>query len=443
MHGTTIVFWDKTEVKIIKEIDTADNWWCSSAVLFSVKNGKNTIGEKSSPFNKDYEYYSHLQLKGKSLVQGQFPECPTCKGMLATGYGIENIECPELETARTCMNSSFVSIMDSAEKIKPLLGLLRDGYYALADTICFPSDGEGHFFYEVPNELKYYEAACYGYYCNWDYSCCDHFPMFLYPTQSASLINYERVEYYAQILKTEDESPRALAYHLYGFMNALLDGHHKACAAASLGKCVRCLTIIPCDGSHFDRNTLTKGVNLKQSNPVIEKMMFAGLATEAPEGIRYLDVYKDPVVQPDLSLQKYGLTDNRIHYGTASYPTIRDIAALTNAKNIKGLIPDFDLDVITRLVAEDTSDADRYLEAILNWLSATNPEAAYNLAISIVKRGPGFMRHDRLHSAFLYLLNFKNDEVEQLFADYYIDHDGKEHDDIFDIVNSYWKNDID
>ena len=433
------MFGNKAEVKIIKEINTADSWWCSSAVLFSVKNGKNTICETGGPFNKDYEYYSHLQLNGKPLVQGQYPECPTCKGMLATGYGIENIECPELETARTCMNSSFVSIMDSAEKIKPLLGLLRDGYYALADTVCFPSDGEGRFFYEVPNELHYYDAACYGYYCNWDYSCVDHFPMFLYPTQSASLINNERVEYYARIMRTEDEPPRALAYHLYGFMNALLDGHHKACAAASLGKCVRCLTIIPCDGSRFDRNTLTKGVNLKQSNPVIEKLMFAGLETEAPKGIRYLDIYKDPDTKPDLSFQKYDLTDGRIHYGKASYPTIRDLATLSNAKSIEGLLPDFDPDVISGLVAEDTEEADRYLEAILNCLSATVPEAAYNLAVSIVKRGPGFMRHNRLRSAFQFLLNVKNDETEQLFADYYVDHDGKEHDDIFDIVNSYWK----
>ena len=433
------MFWNKTEVKIIKEIDTADSWWCGSAVLFSVKNGKNTIGETGGPFNKDYEYFSHLQLNGKPLVQGQYPECSTCKGMLATGYGIENIDCPELEAARTCMNSGFVSIMDSAEKIKPLLGLLRDGYYALADVICFPSDGEGRFFYEVPNELKYYDAACYGYYCNWDYSCVDHFPMFLYPTQSASLINNERVEYYAQIMKTQDEPPRALAYHMYGFMNALLDGHHKACAAASLGKCVKCLTIIPCDGSRFDRNTLTKGVNLKQSNPVIEKLMFAGLETEAPKGIRYLDVYKDPDIKPDLSFQKYDLTDGRLHYGKALYPTIRYLAILNNAKSIEGLLPDFDPEVISGLVAEDTEEADRYLEAILNWLSTTDPEAAYKLAVSIVKKGPGFMRHDRLRSAFLYLLNVRNEETEQLFVDYYVAHDGKEHDDIFDIVNSYWK----
>ena len=435
------MFWNNTEVNIIKEIDTADNWWCSSAVLFSVKNGKNTICEITGPANKDYEYCSQFQLNGKPLVQGQFPACPTCEGMLATGYGIENIDCPELVAARNCMNSNFVSIMDSAEKIKPLLGLLRDGYYALADTICFPSDGDGKFFYEVSNELKYYAAACYGYYCSWDYSCVDHFPLFLYPTQSASLINNERVEYYTQIMKTENEVPRALAVHVYGFMNALLDGHHKACAAASLGKALRCLTIIPCDGYRFDEKIWTKGNNLRQINPVIEKLEFAGLETTAPKGIHYLNVYRKPEFKDSLSLQKYNLTDDKIRFGKGRYPTIRDIATLSNAEDIDGLLPDFDQDVLSRLAEEDTEEADRYLEAIINWLSTTDPEAAYKIAVSVVKKGPGFMRHNRLYAAFSFLLTVRNDETEELFADYYVNNDGKEHDDIYDLVNSYWKKD--
>ena len=40
--------------------------------------------------------------------------------------------------------------------------------------------------------------------------------------------------------------------------------------------------------------------------------------------------------------------------------------------------------------------------------------------------------------AFLYLLNFRDDKTEQLFADCYIAFDGKDHDDILDIINSYW-----
>ena len=429
------MFLDKPEVKIIKEIDTSEHWWCSSAVLFSVKNGKNTISEISGPEDKDYEYVSQLQLNGKPLVQGKYPECPTCKAMLATGYGIENIESPELEAARTCMNSEFVSIMDSAEKIKPFLGLLRDGYYALADTTCFPTDGDGHFFYEVPNELKYYDAACCGYYR--DFNCIHHFPLFLYPTQSSSLINSERVDYYREMMGSQKEPPRALAYHMYGFMNLLLDGHHKACAAASLGKCVRCLTIIPWDGCNYVENTVLRGVNFKVSNPQVKTLLFAGLKVDVEEEIHYLDIHKEPG-ESNISFRRYPLTETVIHYGPAEYPTVRDLAILMEAGNeIKGLLPEFDPDVISRLNYEDTAAADTYLEAVLRFVSFVDRESAYKLASLIVKKGDGYMRHKRVRAALLYLLNFRSDETEQLFVDFYLNH--KEQDENWEIANSYWK----
>ena len=429
------MFWNKPEVKIIKEIDTTEQWWCSSAVLFSVKNGKNTICDKFGAMDKDYEYYSQVQLNGKPLAQGKYPEYPTGAAMLATGYGIENINCPELEAARTCMNSEFVSIMDSAEKIKPFLGLLRDGYYALADTLCFPSDGEGHFFYEVPNELKYYDAACYGYYR--DLNCIHHFPLFLFPTQSSSLINSERVDYYREMMESQKEPPRALAYHMYGFMNLLLDGHHKACAAASLGKCVRCLTIIPWDGCNYVENTVLRGVNFKVSNPQVKTLLFAGLKVDVEEEIHYLDIHKKPG-ESNISFRRYPLTDTVIHYGPAEYPTVRDLAILMEAGNeIKGLLPEFDPDVISRLNYEDTAAADTYLEAVLRFVSFVDRESAYKLASLIVKKGDGYMRHRRVRAALLYLLNFRSDETEQLFVDFYLNH--KEQDENWEIANSYWK----
>ena len=430
------MFWNKPEVKIIKEIDTTEQWWCSSAVLFSVKNGKNTICDRFGEMDNDYEYYAQLQLNGKPLAQGKYPEYPTGAAMLATGYGIENIDCPELEAARTSINSEFVNIMDSAEKIKPFLGLLRDGYYALADTLCFPSDGEGHFFYEVPNELKYYDAACYGYYR--DFNCIHHFPLFLYPTQSSSLINKERVDYYADMMKSEKEPPRALAYHMYGFMNLILDGHHKACAAASLGKCVRCLTIIPCDGIYYVENTITRGVNLKVSNPLVSTFLFAGLKVDVEEEIHYLDAHREPGTASNISFRRFSLTDTVIHYGPAEYPTVRDLAILMEAENeIKGLLPEFDPDVISRLNYEDTDIADSYLQAILHFVAFVDRESAYKLASLIVKKGDGYMRHKRIRAALLYLLNFRSDETEQLFVDFYLNH--KEQDENWEIANSYWK----
>lgn len=432
------MFWNKPEVKIIKEIDTTEQWWCSSAVLFSVKNGKNTICDRFGEMDNDYEYYAQLQLNGRPLAQGKYPECPTCKAMLATGYGIENIDCPELAAARTCMNSEFVNIIDSAEKIKPLLGLLRDGYYVLADTMCFPTDGDGNFFYEVPNELKYYDAACYGYYI--DFSTVHHFPLFLYPTQSSSLINSERVDYYREIMRSEIDPPRALAYHMYGFMNLLLDGHHKACAAASLGRYVRCLTIIPCDASNYVEATVIRGVSYKISNPQIKTLMFAGLKIDAEEEkIHYLDVHKEPGLTSNISFQRYPLTDTVIHYGPAEYPTVRDLAIILEAGNkVKGLLPEFDPDVISRLNYEDTDIADSYLEAILHFVSFVDQDSAYQIASTIVKKGDGYMRHKRVRAALLYLLKFRNDETEQLFVDFYLNHE--EHDENWEIANSYWKN---
>lgn len=427
------MFWNKTSVNILKELDTTDKWWCSSAVMFSVKDGKNVICGKCGPENEDYEFLSQLQINGLPVVQSKMPICSTCKALLATGYGIENIDCPELEAARTCMNSGFISITDSAERIKPLLGLLSDGLYVLADTICFPSDGEGHFFYEIPDEPKYYEAACDGYYSHPDLTCIDHLPLYLYPTQSSSLIDKERVKYYMQLFKSDDELPRALAYHWVGFMNLLLDGHHKACAAASLGQYLRCLTIIPIEGCLFDQTKpFVKG------NPYLKSIHFAGLEAEVEDGTRYLDIYGDKKKKENLpGFKPYNLTDTKIHYGPARYPAVKDIATLIYARNkIDGFFPEADYDVISKMLSRDTEEADRYLEAIVNYLGALDHDKAYKLAGDIVRKGDGFMRHLRVRAALMFLLTCRSDETEKLIADFYVDHE--EHDGNWELANSYW-----
>ena len=430
------MFWGKTEVTIIRELDTTDKWWCNSAVFFSVKNGKDTICEKWGPEGDDYDRHLHMLVNGKPIVQGKLPSCPTCKGMLATGYGIENIDCPELLEARKCMNSGFVSIQDAAEKIRPLLGLLGDGYYVLADTVLFPSDGDGHFFYKVPNELKYYTATCHGYYDSAVLSCTDPAPLFLYPTQSFSLIQNDRVEHYAKIMKSEKNPPRALSYHLQGFMNVLLDGHHKACAAASLGQMLPCLTIIPCNGYMFTEGA--KGVDLRSKNPRIKTLHFAGLEVEAKEEIHFLDMPQAKLETQELPLQKYDLTGTGVSYGNDSYPTVGDLASfLYTAEKIDGLLPDFDQDVLDKLVLDDSDTADYYLDSIMAVLPFLYSEKAYALARSIVKRGDGYGHRNRIRASLMYLLKFRDDETEALFADYCINHEEK--DELSEIANSYWK----
>lgn len=47
------------------------------------------------------------------------------------------------------------------------------------------------------------------------------------------------MEEYIKIMESCSNSPRGLAYYEEGFICALLDGHHKACAASVLGKMLK------------------------------------------------------------------------------------------------------------------------------------------------------------------------------------------------------------
>ena len=91
------------KLEIIKEIDTKEKSWCDSAALVYVKGGNSrltTVTSKELWDNDDNYSLFHVMLNGKPIVQSNIPFCPTCSGMLARGYGIENIDTPELNVIR-------------------------------------------------------------------------------------------------------------------------------------------------------------------------------------------------------------------------------------------------------------------------------------------------------------------------------------------------------
>ncbi|MGN0695245.1 MAG: hypothetical protein ACI4J5_00610, partial [Oscillospiraceae bacterium] len=134
-NGVIIMFGSKKcSIDIIGEVDVSDMERYSSAVLISVRNGKGALTHRRGPEDdKNYSFNSQLMLNGKPIMQSRYPICGTCKGMLAAGYGTENIDCPELDEIRRRINDDFVDIKTSAGILKPLLGLLEDGFYLLAD----------------------------------------------------------------------------------------------------------------------------------------------------------------------------------------------------------------------------------------------------------------------------------------------------------------------
>ena len=272
----------KEAVEIIQLLDTDEELWCSAAALVTVK-GKGVLKKeiKGVIGKEDYgNYASALTLNGTPLVQAGEPYCPTCAGILAAGYGIEYTEQEELGETGKRLNSDFISLSDSIERLAPLLKLLETGVYAIADILACPTDGEGRFYWDIPDKAAEYQASADSIYTQ-SFHCESGLPVFLYPTQGADRLDGQRVEYYRRMYRECSETeriPRAVAYHICGSMGALLDGHHKACAAALEGKMVRCLTIIPFGGFTYRAEGAGKERNLIKQNAV-----FSGLEINLEE----------------------------------------------------------------------------------------------------------------------------------------------------------------
>ncbi len=200
-------------------------------------------------YDDNYTSPYQIKLNDIPIVQAKIPECSTCCSVLATGYGIENANCKELLDIQEKVNSNYVSLEKSIENIEPLLTLLETGFYLIADAICYPTDGDKNFFWNVPNEqvetLATGPTAIYDdedAYFNYIFGE----PVYLYPTQTTDSYDKNRVNYYTSKFKElSDSSPRAIVYYLDNFMNFVIDGHHKACASALLGEPLRCILIIP------------------------------------------------------------------------------------------------------------------------------------------------------------------------------------------------------
>lgn len=417
------------EVKILNEPDVSGFKWCGGAITFSVKNGKGSLSHIISGETENYEYSARLVLNNKPLIQGEYSISPTCSGLLATGYGIENIDCPELKNVREKINSAYKDIRSSAEALKPLLGLLDDGIYLLADIEYNPTDGSGNFFYSVPNEPTPTDAVCDTYF-NINFDPVNAFPAYLYPTQSAALCNPQRVEEYVRLLKDNPKPPRGIAYYEKGFISALIDGHHKACAAARLGIKLNCLTIMRADRVEYS------GLIYRGKNSRVKNVFFAGIKLPAEKGARLGD-YGFNCKYPRGSkhkLHEYSLTGRRFPHEELSaaknYFTLDQLCGISAFGFDVNAITDDEISALLEFSDEENCCKLKYM---LAYFTVNDKNRAYELAKKII-----LSRCDRLprREAWQAMLDFKTDETEQMVIDYFVEHDKK--DSCWDIVNSYW-----
>ena len=409
-------------IEIQMEINTENYLWCNEALLIRVKGGQSALTNISSDVDyDDYDVRSALMLNGKPLVQGKYPVCPTCSALLARGYGIEKIDCPELQFIRDKINEKYKGLRTAIRNITPILELLDDGFYIIADAKLYPTDGTDHYFANVPDSLSTVIATCCEYYDHVFLTTSGGFPAYLYPTQSNLALNTKRADHYLDVID-KDNAPRAIAYYHSGFICALLDGHHKAYAAAKKGCMLSALVIIPMGGTyrkHVDSEELAYFSEIMI--PVKELSVDLGIKPRLKHHIQFENYHNPPVDDSDLIYR--------------FYPTIEELTGIYAAEAEKLNITE---DLVKQWIESNDTD-DRYrLQAVLRYYAKKEPELAYMIAKKIIYLTPDNALFDELmYEAYRVVVDNKCDESEQIVLNYLVEHDNKCL--AWEICCSYWE----
>lgn len=241
--------WNREAVRVLPaKIDLTQQPWCRDALLLHIR-GTGALRWETRALPPEADYYESarcLTLRGTPLLSGHFAVWETSESRLCTGWGLDTAECPELDALRETLNGGFARLEDAVPALSPLLELLPEGVYVLAESDAYPADGCGQFFWNVSDCLEPNPATALVYLNDddYDYQYERLPPVFLYPSQRRSRLDMERVEYYKERFQQEGSLPHGIALYVGAGMSVLLDGHHKAAAAALLGRTLPCLTVL-------------------------------------------------------------------------------------------------------------------------------------------------------------------------------------------------------
>lgn len=448
--------WENKTPELIKIYRIGESGPVKSGIVFCVKDGLAKLRKAEVECEDEWTYENILEIYGTPILQYESGSSSTSPVRLAAGYGIEKADCDELKAVDAAINSEYIDIDHSFEAVKPLLGLLEDGIYLLADAEITPTDGEGHFFWDIDPKFHYYDATISDYYLGCIDECdiywCEVLdPIFLYPSQSADLFNRERAEYYAELFISSEEPPRAIAYNFRAGMNVLLDGHHKAAAAAMLGQKLKCLLIMPshrtygkAKGESFYRIDFTDDIyiNIDKDDSEIDRMIsdlkdkednaakkpcFADILFRKR---KWEDTFTDNSKKyPDAetnALEKYfGIPeryDEMINYLAENVIEKKSVRELINGNVFELRINDADgMVLVLRLLLEKAAfENDMRLKYTA--MSAYSLDECYSLSADALR----------------YLIQFRNDtEVEELFIR--IISDESKYDRFGHIAAAYWE----
>ena len=417
------------------KLDTSDVPNIKEAKLVYV-NGKGKLVNDIGKYDTDYTSPCQIKLNDVPLIQTKIRPCSTCCSILATGYGIENANCQELLDIREKINSNYISLDKSIENIESLLTLFKTGFYLIADAICYPTDGNKNFFWNVPNKPVETLATGPAYLGDNENSSTYIWgqPVYLYPTQTTDSYNENRVGYYMDKIKElGDSSPRAIVYNFSDFINFVIDGHHKACASALLGEPLRCLLIIPGVVARypneikifFSSSIIINKKDIPYNYSSFVKYEFPSLSSKEI-------IIKDGIVNKRKWEKKY-LDSAKKYLTQKEYARMVDILINNKIEVTDDLIEDC-------LINFDIKNQKK-MEKIIYKLKLLDIEKAQDIALKYAKNSLRYEINKNLRE-FIYkiLVSIKNNnKVEQIFVDYYTYYSENKEDPVLEIINSYWE----
>lgn len=401
----------KPDIKTLQTIGKDQVPWASETALVFVNNGFGKLDFVVGQSKNEY-MTGVLVLNGIPLVKWHDESygCPTCERLLAGGYGMDKVGEETLTVVRNASRVESRCTSDVVQEIKALLALLKTGLYMITDLPLYPTDGGGHFFWHMSNLPMRYSAARDTYYnCRYQAG----YPAFLIPTQTPNRFDEKRVAYYCNQIR-DGEKLGGIAYHVDGYLCALLDGHHRATAAFLEHSEFRCLTIIPvtswvrristneefvtfCDKS-ISLSELPKDVvkilikNGRNTSRISDRKMARLLSLENGDWEARL---------PEKMTQK-----------AKQYPTHEGVAAVEWAGDLSDKR-------ISGLLNSTEHEVGEEMDLVFKALITLNDKRAYDLALNL---GKSEVWISFWEDAFHYIKGYDSDEVEDFFINYLLEY---------------------
>lgn len=394
----------KIEVSIVKKND--------NGLIFHVKNGKGLLCGKYGVL--DGKGFYTLVYDNIPLIKFYGDEylCPTCEKLVSAGFGLNTANDKTVYELSNALNEPFESIQNSYECLKPLLGLLSTGYYMLSDKEVLPTDGNGKFFWSIGNTPEANRATAPVYDSrNSDWSHVT--TKYLLPTQSPKLFNPDRVAHYLK-----QDNTRAIAYALpNGYLCALIDGHHKACAAALQKKTLKTLVIESPTGLSYPHKSngdkgfiyFTQGKvyedEMKESFEKARQSFASDVRLSNDETVKYFSMISNDI--DSFSWPNDLLDSSKPYYDVFTHTCIEWAGDLSDER-------------INRILRKEEYPDEVALSHIMNALYGINSPRFIEFAV-FVGRNEDYI--SIWHEVFSLLSKAKTEEVENFFVEFLISDD--------------------